>query len=422
MSTKKRVQFNEKKSYKKYARDEDQPGSDDDSYGGGGASDEEKESKKKVKHSLDSDEEDDDNADKYDVLRKEALNDIGQEAKTAEFDDEIKLTPFNMKEELEEGNFDTDGFYHWKSKDKDTVKDAWLDNIDWANINSFKKLKPGEEQDKLPAKSKPKTSAAAAEENAEGDESDSSSDDGDEEDKESTFSNEEESSQVDVFKKIVEYLRPGESVLRAIKRLGNSSKSAPATSGGSTSSLSASQRWLKKKTPTAGAAASQASDSASAAADKVALEKLTGYANHFIDRGFYDIYDETYEKLRYKVKEHEEKATTAKKATKSFDIFADDVDEAQITKAGADESAKPSTTTAAATTANLLTDAAVKWVYKLENVDTAELKGPFTSQQMLDMSDSGKFPDAGVWCRRLDEETTGAAFYNSKRIDFDLYT
>ena len=43
--------------------------------------------------------------------------DIGQEAKTAEFDDEIKLTPFNMKEELEEGNFDTDGFYHWKSKD-----------------------------------------------------------------------------------------------------------------------------------------------------------------------------------------------------------------------------------------------------------------------------------------------------------------
>ena len=63
----------------------------------------------------------------------------------------------------------------------------------------------------------------------------------------------------------------------------------------------------------------------------------------------------------------------------------------------------------------------MKWVYKLENVDTAELKGPFTSQQMLDMSDTGKFPDAGVWCRRLDE-SAGTAFYNSKRIDFDLYT
>jgi hypothetical protein len=34
------------------------------------------------------------------------LVEIGQEAKTKEFDDDIKLTPFNMKEELEEGDFD----------------------------------------------------------------------------------------------------------------------------------------------------------------------------------------------------------------------------------------------------------------------------------------------------------------------------
>lgn len=40
--------------------------------------------------------------------------DIGQEAKTKEFDDEIKLTPFNMREEMEEGDFDKDGYYHWK--------------------------------------------------------------------------------------------------------------------------------------------------------------------------------------------------------------------------------------------------------------------------------------------------------------------
>ena len=39
---------------------------------------------------------------------------IGQEAKTSEFDDDIKLTPFNMKDELEEGDFDRDGYYHWK--------------------------------------------------------------------------------------------------------------------------------------------------------------------------------------------------------------------------------------------------------------------------------------------------------------------
>ena len=224
---------------------------------------------------------------------------------------------------------------------KDTVKDAWLDNIDWADINSFKKLKP-EEQDKV-EKSKAKTSADDGEENeADGDESESSDED---EDKESTFSNEEESSQVDVFKKIVEYLKPGETVLRAIKRLGNSSKSAPGASG-SASSLSASQRWLKKKTPPAQDSGKQTPDSAGAAADKLALEKLTGYANHFIDRGFYDIYDETYEKLRYKVKEHEEKA--AKKEANSFDLFGEELDEANLTNAD-DEPAKTSSGAAATT-------------------------------------------------------------------------
>lgn len=44
------------------------------------------------------------------------LHNIGQEAKTKDFDDDIKITPFNMKDELDDGNIDTDGFYHWKSK------------------------------------------------------------------------------------------------------------------------------------------------------------------------------------------------------------------------------------------------------------------------------------------------------------------
>ena len=45
-----------------------------------------------------------------------------------------------MKEELEEGDLDTDGYYHFKSK-RGEVHDAWLDNIDWANINEIKKFK-----------------------------------------------------------------------------------------------------------------------------------------------------------------------------------------------------------------------------------------------------------------------------------------
>jgi hypothetical protein len=37
-----------------------------------------------------------------------------------------------MKEELEEGHFDTEGNYHWKKEEK--IKDNWLENIDWVKV------------------------------------------------------------------------------------------------------------------------------------------------------------------------------------------------------------------------------------------------------------------------------------------------
>lgn len=57
---------------------------------------------------------------------------LGQEEGAASFDGEVRITPFNMKEELEEGHFDTEGNYHW-SKDVN-IKDNWLDNIDWVKV------------------------------------------------------------------------------------------------------------------------------------------------------------------------------------------------------------------------------------------------------------------------------------------------
>lgn len=57
----------------------------------------------------------------------------GQEEKTLEFEGETQITPFNMKEEMEDGHFDGDGFYHFK-KDSTQIKDAWLDDIDWVKV------------------------------------------------------------------------------------------------------------------------------------------------------------------------------------------------------------------------------------------------------------------------------------------------
>ena len=57
------------------------------------------ESRFKDKHSLDSDEEDNE-----EIPKKMVDEDIeGQEESTVDFDDGIKVTPFNLREEMEEG-------------------------------------------------------------------------------------------------------------------------------------------------------------------------------------------------------------------------------------------------------------------------------------------------------------------------------
>ena len=136
----------------------------------------------------------------------------------------------------------------------------------------------------------------------------------------------DKTSEIETFKKIIFYLKPGENILKAIKRLGNSSKSE----GGSTASLSASQRWLKKKNqPEATSKKDSKITPESIKADKEALEKLTGLANYFIDKGYYDIYEETYEKIQNKIDSSNQEA---KKSADAFDIFADEVDESNIAK------------------------------------------------------------------------------------------
>ncbi|XP_068940798.1 CD2 antigen cytoplasmic tail-binding protein 2 [Petaurus breviceps papuanus] len=87
----------------------------------------------KGKHSLDSDEEDDDDEDgssKYVILASEDVE--GQEAATLPSEGGVRITPFNLQEEMEEGHFDSDGNY-FLHRDAQ-IRDSWLDNIDWVKI------------------------------------------------------------------------------------------------------------------------------------------------------------------------------------------------------------------------------------------------------------------------------------------------
>jgi CD2 antigen cytoplasmic tail-binding protein 2 len=128
-----------------------------------------------------------------------------------------------------------------------------------------------------------------------------------------------QTNQTDLFKQILSFLKPNENILTAIKRLGKSNTNK------TSASMSASQRWLKKK-PSNGTsgASSRAEDEAKIKEDAFALDKLTNLANQFIDMGYYDIYEETYEKINYKLSTEMRDKESA--AHSQFDIFADDVD------------------------------------------------------------------------------------------------
>lgn len=53
----------------------------------------------------------------------------GQEAATLPSEGGVRITPFNLQEEMEEGHFDADGNY-FLNRDAQ-IRDSWLDNIDW---------------------------------------------------------------------------------------------------------------------------------------------------------------------------------------------------------------------------------------------------------------------------------------------------
>ena len=99
------------------------------------------------KHSIDSDDEEDDRDafGKFEELKDDDIE--GQEEDTVTQEGDIKITPFNLKEEQQEGRFSKDGDFVWNAKDE--LKDAWLDDVDWVKVKqkSAEELEKEEEAD-----------------------------------------------------------------------------------------------------------------------------------------------------------------------------------------------------------------------------------------------------------------------------------
>lgn len=328
------------------------------------------------KHTLDSDEEDD-NDETSNVLDE---NDIeGEEDTTVNIDDEQRMTAFNMQEEMEMGHFDKEGHFIWKNERE--VRDNWLDNIDWQKVD----------------KSKQNPYQLDSEDKGLGDDSDDDSE-------EATFN------EIDKYKLIITYLKPKESINKAIKRL-----------GGADQKLSSVERLKRKKAGTL--------------TSNEQVTELTELANDILTAtGNMDIYQETYEMITNKLQQHENKLKSKTGVGDAeLDMYADDFDVKEKGKLGVNDEDKdaanestevkkdPETQIAEAESAPA--PAKVTWELKRSQDDDAKIEGPFSTEKMAEFSNKGDFSSGGVWVRKCGEAQTdeNKQFYAANRLDFELY-
>lgn len=173
---------------------------------------------------------------------------VAEEDLQAEDEDAQQFEPFNLKQEREEGSFDDGGFYVEKKGDED-VEDAWL-NSEEAKVVSDKVRKQIEEREKK----------AAAEDEARA----------------------LSARQIGQLQgEIAGLMQPGETVTRALKRLGGGSKRPPAS------------RRSKKQ----GEDDSSMGDKEGVNAARRLIERLTEAASLLLQNGELDIYSATKEAL-----------------------------------------------------------------------------------------------------------------------------
>ncbi|XP_062342402.1 CD2 antigen cytoplasmic tail-binding protein 2 [Osmerus eperlanus] len=339
----------------------------------------------KGKHSLDSDEEDDEEdsekTSKYNILASDDVE--GQESATIDCDEGVPITPFNLDEEMEEGYFDSEGNYFIK-KDED-IRDNWLDNIDWVKI----KEQPFKRKKGLSAKRRRRVGDEdEAEEEKQREEQQANTDEEEEGEKEPAEDPLASFTQYQLTEALLGMLLPGETVAAGLRRLGGLGVRKKGKLREIDDKLEVANRDAEK------------------------LDRLTALADRLVGSGMFEIYQQTYEKLAYILKGMNKKSQ--KRATlegseeeDELDMFADKIDEKRSSRSQDKEEEDEK-----------MSDE-VMWEYKWENKDNSELYGPFTSQQMQDWVDEGYFKD-GVYCRKVDDG--GSQFYNSKRLDFELYT
>lgn len=184
------------------------------------------------------------------------------EPETIVHDGDIKITPFNLEEELEEGQFDRAGHYILKTRkdesdeDEEGGGDNWADSVDWSAVEKRER-----ERNKNETPAVAQTSAKHS--NPTGDLPATARD------------------RISCYKNMLRIMRPDETVQRAIRRLGNS---VP-------------KRRFNKPSRKSEVPKDSEDDPDQVAAAKQSLNRMIELAHHVLEDGDTDIYQKSYEDL-----------------------------------------------------------------------------------------------------------------------------
>jgi CD2 antigen cytoplasmic tail-binding protein 2 len=257
-------------------------------------------------------------------------------------EEEIKFTPFNMKEELEEGHFDKEGCYHFKKNEEHL--DNWLDDIDWVKIKKDENYRK-------------KYYTADGE----------YSSDEEIETKETKFDH------LASYKDIMVFMKPKESINQTLQRL-NQSKVKVSTA----------QRWKMKKQ----GIVDESSE---------AITKLTGIVNEILTKtGNMNVYELKYEQIEFKIKEMEDKVDAGPSKNADLDMYSDDFEEKEKTKI------HDKVVTFKTPESKVDEEPQLMWEYKLTQDENEKLIGPFSTLEMQKKVDNGDFKD-NVFVRKVGE-------------------
>lgn len=189
----------------------------------------------------------------------------------------------------------------------------------------------------------------------------------------------------ELLAKILEKMKPKETVTKTLQRLGNASTSAKIPEWKLKRMEKLKQRKIKALGKT-DIGKYMVEEEPGNAED---LKLLTSYVDILSRKGYYDIYTDSFEKIKYKL------STSGKsKKEDEFDMFGD--------KIISDEKAP----------ADSLEDSETKWEYKVGN--DGSITGPLLTEAMIKLKDANK---GEIFCRRINS----SSFYNINRVDFDLW-